>query len=311
MTKSPLSHYEQSALGDAVSSLSPYRTPISALVQVLRAQVLGAQVPGVRVLRDSRELPVPDTFALALWRILAAMGHVAAKTVRSERLDELRRWAMRPVRSLGDRSRLDLWEVDEAVRWVEPKYVALGALVGLASGPFGMRGLAVGKPLLTLLALRQIHEYAMRYGFDVDDPEERAFAVRVLVAALCPNRLPGQVQPEDLSQVTRTAKYVGRFVGFFDAVRSVVRRVLRTKKSSRAVPAVTAVGMAAYGAWFLRGVAEVASLAYRERFVARKHHVTVASLEVTSCAHSEACPPAPFERTDEARPASAPAGAAR
>lgn len=312
-SKSALTPYEQSALADAASALTPYRTPVSALVHVMES---GADDERVRIARAPNETPDVVTHGLA--RILSALSELAVKTLRSERLNHLRRWSMRPVRSLADIERLDLWEVDEAVRFIEPKYILLGGALGLGSGAFGMRGLAVDKPLLTLLAMRQIHEYAARYGFDTAAAEERAFAVQIFIASLCPKRLPEEAGVRDLSAVTEGVRRASRFFGLFDMVRSVVRRVVRSRKSSSRITRVGAVAVAAYNVWFLRGVAHTAALAYRERFVARKHHLPLEALPIphdadapTSSAHDEACPPGPFEKKDEARPSSAQSGVGR
>ena len=300
---STLTPYEQSALDDVVAaSLSPYRTPVSTLVHVLNGPT-------------SAE-PEPDMMARGLWRFLAAASDLASRTVPSERLRELRRLAMRPMRSVADIARLDLWEVDETARWLESKYAILGALLGLGSAAFGLRGLMIGKPLVTWLAMRQISEYGRRYGFDLSDPHERTFATQIFVASLCPRLLPRDAGPDNLSAVTNAAKRVSRFAGVFDVVRGVVRRVMRSTKV-RSSPVVVAIGAAVYSTWFMRGVARTAAIAYRERFIARKYHVPVAALESyeqlppTKPSRSEVYPPGPFERSDEARPASAKVGVVR
>jgi len=303
-SKLTLSPYEQTALGDASAAISPYRTPISALVQLTDPNASLSPAPSGGA----------DPILQVLWRTLAVMGHVAAKTVRGERLRGPRRLAMRPMRSVADVARLDLWEVDDTVRWVEPKYALSGTLLGLATGALGLRGLVIGKPLVSWLAMRQISEYGMRYGFDIHDPEERVFATQIFVAALLPHRPPHEADVSDLAPIAQLATRVSRVVGVVDAAFGFLRRVLRSRRA-RATPVVAAVGIAVYNVWLLRGVARTAALAYRERFVARKHHMTVAALEqegpFTSPARNEACPPAPFERTDEARRASAKSGAER
>ncbi|WP_394845620.1 EcsC family protein [Pendulispora brunnea] len=300
---SQLTPYEQSALDDVVAeSLSPYRTPISTLVHVLNGPVASEAEP--------------DMMARGIWRFLAAATDLASRTVPSERLRELRRLAMRPMRSVADIARLDLWEVDETARWLESKYAIMGALLGVGTAAFGLRGLMVGKPLVTWLAMRQISEYGRRYGFDLSDPHERTFATQIFVASLCPRLLPRDAAPDHLSAVTNAAKRVSRFAGVLDMVRGVVRKVMRSKKV-RASPVIVAVGAAVYSAWFMRGVARTAAIAYRERFIARKHHVPVAALEPfeqmppTMPSRSEAYPPAPYGRSDEARPASARVGVVR
>ncbi len=310
VSKSNLTAYELSALDDAPTS--PYRTPPAAIVHLLEGDGLATV----------QEKEAADVFTRALWRVLAALGHLAAKSVRGERLDELRRWAMRPVQSVDAIARLDLWEVDEAARWVMPKYGLLGALAGLTSGGLGLRGAAVGKGILVLLAMRQIHEHAMRYGFDIDDPEERTFAVQVLVAALSPRRLPHQVGLGDLAKLVAVGRRATRVAGLLDVARGALkmtmgtRRRRRPSRASRLGPVAAALGMAAYGVWLLRGVGQVAAAAYRERFVARKHHVPIPELRsltratfspaITSSAQREASPPDPCERNGEARRASAP-----
>ncbi|WP_394825119.1 EcsC family protein [Pendulispora albinea] len=324
--KPALTPYEQSALGDAVSAaISPYRTPVSSLVHVMTRSNAPLDAEPQNPQNPQSLGDTPDVVTHGLWRILAALGHTATKTVGRVRRRDLRRLTMRPMRSVADIARLDLWEVDETVRGLEPKYGFAGVLLGLAAGAFGVRGLALGKPLLAWLAMRQISEYGIRYGFDLNDPDERAFATQIFVSALCPNRLPREVEAADLARVTEAAKRVSRFAGLLDAARGLLRRVLRPKKkTARAAVVVLGVAAASYNAWFLSGVARMAALAYRERFIARKHRMSLAELAeiestiepvppsgIMSSERSEACPPGPFDRRDEARPASSRSDGAR
>jgi hypothetical protein len=295
-----LSLYERSALGDAFTEVSPYRTPLSALAAVVASWTERDERPRVRKRR-----PVVDE---VLGKLLLATSHLAALTVRENRLSVFRRLGMRPMRSLADIPRLDLWEVDEASSFLQPKYMALGALLGAGAGAFGVRGLVAETPLVTGLGMRLIHEYAKRYGFDIHDESERAFAARVFITAISPQRQlhAHAATVADLAPVTEAVTRLSSVASVLDAVRGVAKRALRSRVG-RVLPVVAAVAGAALNVWLLRGIAKTAQLAYRERFVARKHHVMVDALpapEISRREPDEACPPGPCEKNDVAPHAS-------
>jgi hypothetical protein len=168
-------------------------------------------------------------------------------------------------------------------------------------------------PVVTGLGMRLIHEYAKRYGFDIHDPIEHAFAARVFITAISPHRQlhAHAATVADLAPVTEAVTRLSGVAGVVDAVRGVAKRALRSRVG-RMVPLVAAIAGATLNVWLLRGIAKTAQLAYRERFVARKHHIMVDALpapEISPPEPGEACPPVPSERIDVAPRASVRSGA--
>lgn len=323
MTHDTLTPYERSTLDeDAIAS--PYRTPLSAVAALMARWSRPADDDEVD---DDAPADGHASLRQTLGRVLVVLSHVAAKTVRQDRLAIHRRTSMRPMRSMADVARLDLWEVDEAAVFIGPKYMAVGGLLGLGAGRYGTRGMLVGAPVMATMAMRLIQEYAVRYGFDVSDPEERVFATRVFIAAVTPKALPRphEASVDDLEPLTQAVSRLSGIAGVVDAVRGVAKRVLRTK-AVRLAPAVAAVATAAFNVWLMRGVAKTAQLAYRERFLARKHHRSMDEIcataeeeddgdddapKVTPRARGGAYPLAPSGKTAAAPRASARSDGAR
>jgi hypothetical protein len=264
------SHYERSALGDTLAWQTPHRTPLSSAVHAFKS---------TRMIGDG-EAPQPprEEHALvgrALGQAVHYLGRAAAYTMAKSPIAAFKRAGHLRMRGRTDIEKLDLWEVDEVAAGLQVKYVVAGALAGLVAAPLGARGWLATTPVVGFLALRVVHEYAARYGFDVTAPEEQAFAERVFVSALSPKPTLALAEPEaadsTLHDVAEAALGgLSALGGAFKLLKKLGRRFLGTSVA-RAVPVVRVVAAASVNAWLLHGVAHTAELAYRERFVARRH----------------------------------------
>jgi hypothetical protein len=223
---------------------------------------------------------------------------VALASLRPEPvLRRFQRAGYRRIGALADIRRLALWEVDEVAESLVARYVALGAALGGATLGLGSAGALVDLPAAIALAMRAIDESAMHYGFDPACPEERAFARRVLAAALSPaGRLHGaSFEPVVHTALTLARLWQRRSSGGFafgrlafevagktaraiaartrrsrSSVRRIATRGANASTSSVTVGSATRVVLgAAATAWLLAGVARAAQRAYRERFLLR------------------------------------------
>jgi hypothetical protein len=263
------SHYERSALGDTLEWQTPHRTPLSSAVHAFKS---------TRMTTDEAPQPPREEHALAgraLGQAVHYLGRAAAYTIAKSPIAAFKRAGHLRMRGRADIEKLDLWEVDEVAAGLQVKYVVAGALVGLVAAPLGARGFLATTPLVGFLALRVVHEYAARYGFDVTTPEEQAFAERVFVSALSPKPTlalaEAEVAESTLHDVAEAALGgLSALGGAFKLLKKLGRRFLGTSVA-RAVPVVRVVAAASINAWLLHGVAHTAELAYRERFVARRH----------------------------------------
>lgn len=259
--------YEKSSLSELEDAFaSPFRTPISALVHVMSTE---RGTPAVR--RRARSL------AAAVEHALLYASQISARTVTAGAVCEaFRREGYRKVYALGDVQGLELWEADEVTAKLRPKYLIAGALLGLLTGGMGAKGAILDLPVVTVLALRAINEYALYYGFDPKTSRERAFAVSILTAALSPSsnmrtaslhelveRFAVLARAWDKNRPLRLAVPIA-----FTLVRRLVRGTL-TRRNQRSLSKIglrlTRLVGAATNVWLLLGVTRAAQSAYRER----------------------------------------------
>jgi hypothetical protein len=263
------SPYERSALGDVLAWQTPYRTPLSSIVHAFKS---------THPVTESDERPPREEHALlgrALGQAVHLLGRAAAYTIEKSPLASFRGAGHRRIHGRTDIAKLDLWEVDEVAAGLHVKYVVAGAVVGIVAGPLGARGWLATTPLIGFLALRVVHEYAARYGFDPSAPDEQKFAEAVFISSLSPKpALPPRDQANGESTLHDVAEAalggLGALGGALRLVRKLGRRLLGSTVA-RALPIVQVVAAAGVNAWLLQGVAHTAHLAYRERFVARRH----------------------------------------
>lgn len=226
--------YEESSLLEVKEGLGgPLRTPVSALLH-LAAQ--GTPPARTSQRREHR------TIAEAVRWMLGGLSDRAARSLRVR------------VR------RVALWEADEGSAGLAPRYAALGVLLGLAAGGLRRAGAGANVPLVAFLGLRVIHEHAAWYGFDPHAPHERAFAARLLAAALAPSAALHDAPFDDLVRAGARAARRWRKDAMVRAGVVVALAVARRLPRSAG-----GLALAAVDAWLLAGVARAARSAYRAR----------------------------------------------
>lgn len=139
----------------------------------------------------------------------------------------------------------------------------------------GAAGIAVDIPALIALALRACNEYAAYYGFDPSIQAERAFVMKVLLAASSPSQVAKQAA---MAELTRLAVMIQKHKPWRDLNKLVSVRLMKKlseelginlthKKLAQVVPVVGA----GYNAYYLGKVTEAAHMFYRERFLIEKY----------------------------------------
>ena len=284
MAETARTPYERAVLRDARTTFeNPFRTPVSALAHLAqnaseREDTRRHRTASHSLARAAARTIAPIREANAIALAAATAGIVALSEVTARSLSPDAVWAAyrrdgHRVRSVGDVASLALWEVDEVVDRLRPRYMACGAMGGALVAQIGATALTLDVPLLAAIALRQIQDHALHYGFDVSAEEERTFAIRVLIASLVPGVRVEDATFDDLGRVgqslTRAWKRRARRSWFLPFAVHVARRLMRGRSKSRLLTGIVSVGTAVANAWFLAGVADIAQAAYRRRFLAR------------------------------------------
>lgn len=271
MNGNPYTPYEQATLNELGEAFtSPFRTPVAALVHVVSGPPAGSPLRR----RRSRRLGV------LLKSALVRVDQLATSSLRpSAVFAAYRRGGHARVKTLADVRRLELWEQDEVAEHVQAKYLAGGAALGVVAGAVGVPGAALLVPLVTVLALRAIGDYALHYGYDPSTPSERKFAVGILAAALSPTSNLRSASVDELveagtslARAWRREKNARVALPFVLGIAKRVFRTLLTRSDRHVVARMASrlgsiVGAGA-SAWLLLGVMRAARSAYRERRLA-------------------------------------------
>ena len=174
---------------------------------------------------------------------------------------------------------LSLEEIDGVVRHLDHKYQALAAAEGGAVGMMGALGLTADIVSVIALNLRAISEYAAYYGFDAADPDEKIFALNILLLASSPSENERSLAVQQLSKMTKAiGKKMGRRSLTDQVLSKVIDRMARTlganlteAKIAQIIPiAGSAVG-AGFNARYTGKVCDAARLLYRQQFLVRKY----------------------------------------
>jgi hypothetical protein len=204
-------------------------------------------------------------------RALPALNRVASMTAVDELvLAAYRRKGHPHVRSLDDIAALSLEEVERVVGTKRFAELIKGAGEGGVAGFYGAAGAAVDVPALLTLALRSVNVFAYSYGFDPTTDEGRAYALSVIDASAALGTRAKQVTRASVGFGQRMAgkEITQRLLEHLPA-RLLVR--LAAMSSSKAVPIAGAATGGAFNAWFLQSVAVHARMAYRQKFLERRH----------------------------------------
>jgi len=204
-------------------------------------------------------------------RGLPALNRVASMTAVDELvLAAYRRKGHPHVHSLDNIAALSLEDVERVVGTRRFAELVKGAGEGGVAGYYGAAGALVDVPALLALALRSVNVFAYSYGFDPTTDEGRAYALSVIDASAALGTKAKQVTRAGVGFGQRMAgrEITQRLLEHLPA-RLLVR--LAAMSSSKAVPVAGAATGAAFNAWFLQSVAVHARMAYRQKFLERRH----------------------------------------
>jgi len=180
-----------------------------------------------------------------------------------------------PVRAIGDIGRLDLEVADRVAKDKRLHEGAVAGVGGAAAGFFGGFALAADIASVMLLSMRAVQSRGLAYGFDPSAEEELAFVLQVLDAA-------ARVSPDSKASARTAVSVAGRQISNRAVLARIVEETMQrlpkqlvarlgAMKSESVAPFLGAVTSAAFNAWYLQAVTGTARMAYRERFLRRKH----------------------------------------
>jgi hypothetical protein len=174
---------------------------------------------------------------------------------------------------------LDLQHVDTATDGLKTKYTALAAAEGTATGLAGLAGIVPDLVALVSLNLRAAGEYATYCGFDVNNPEERLYALDMLNFVAEPSNKAKDVT---LAPAVKAASRAARIqsmqtleqMGLSTAIERAARALglkLTGAKMAQVVPVTGAVIGGGFNAYYTAKVCTTARHLYRERFLVEKY----------------------------------------
>ncbi|MGY1836191.1 EcsC family protein [Blastococcus sp. SYSU DS0510] len=299
--------YEERAWGDIVEWREHRLTARTR--RVLPAAVRDRAVKAGETAKDKFEaLPGAQAFEAKFLEALNGLGDLGARTamasVRDNAIIEAYRKRGHTVDDLDDIRKLDLQVIDR----VKPKLglayasgaTAEGAVAGLAvsggqllataGGVFGVGaggapgaatviGAMAGDAVAVLLgANRAVAHIAAYYGYDVDKPDERLFALAVLGMGTA----TGAGKVAAYAEINKLVQMLARRATWEQLRKNAVTRVVEQvfarigiritqRKLGQAVPIVGAVFGAGMNAKLFTSVTDDAEHIYRERFLRERY----------------------------------------
>jgi hypothetical protein len=176
----------------------------------------------------------------------------------------------------------DLSTCDRKARTVRATTTAGATAEGGLAGLFGIAGMAVDIPAVTLVALLTIRQVGFQYGYTEDNDAERLFVFSVLSAAGANSQaeknealLTGALLRNALNQTwksmaSKAATNKVSAESVLIAVRGLAKQLginLTKRKALAAIPAIGAAVGAGINLWFINDVGEAAQRCYQERWL--------------------------------------------
>jgi hypothetical protein len=225
-----------------------------------------------------------DRFEGVVSKVVDRLNDVASWSVRERAIFEKFDAAGYDVDDVEDVARVPIDEILEAVGRLAPKYRALGAAEGAVTGVAGALGIALDIPALVTLSLRAINEYATHFGFDIENPEERCYALLVLAVAATSTDATRLIALQEISEVGKAmadaepASHRQRTTSTELLNKTAHALVVRLAKGKLAqlVPVVGAAVGGGFNSAFLAEVCQTAKALYAERWLMRRHGTGVA-----------------------------------
>jgi hypothetical protein len=230
------------------------------------------------------ESAVGDKFESVVAKVVDSLNDFASWSVREKAIFKRFEAAGRDVDAAEDVADVPLDEIMDTVGGLARKYRALGAAEGAVTGVAGALGIALDIPALVTLSLRAINEHATYFGFDIESPEERCYALLVLAVAATATDATRLVALQEISEISKgmadpaPATDQERTITGALVERTAHALVVRLAKGKLAqvVPIVGSVVGGGYNSAFLAEVCKTARALYAERWLMRRHGTGVA-----------------------------------
>ena len=226
---------------------------------------------------------------------------MAQLSVRPQAIfEEFRRVGYSKVECLGDIGALHIESIDKTIGCLATKYKGLALAEGMGAGLVGMAGLALDIPSLITLNLRAIGEYATYYGFDIDQPVGKLFALQIMGLVSSPTDVAKNIAMAQLKSIARdvakrrTWQQLEKhtLVKIIQEIAKTLGIRLTKVKLAQALPVVGAAVGGGYNVYFTTQVCDAAYYLYRERFLSRKFGpniiaITLSQAEIVQPAYRE------------------------
>lgn len=187
------------------------------------------------------------------------------------------------VAAIEDVTRLGLTQIRHTLGRLDLKYRVLSTLEGTAAGAVGALGIALDIPALITLCLRAINEYATYFGFDIDLPHERYYALMILATAASGS---DGARIQALEEITAVGQELSRTEtpppnmvpdeGLIDRLAALLSARFGKGKLAQLVPVVGAAIGGGFNSGFLAEICHTAEMLYMERWLLRRHGPDVA-----------------------------------
>lgn len=170
----------------------------------------------------------------------------------------------------------------------------MGTISGFGTGLVGWPGLIADLPALFIIALRQIYQIALSYGYDPTVPDgevrerefEMEYMMRVFKVSTAADKVEKQKGLAELKdfEAGRDSEIYGEMLGDYTTkqlgknatsfvsrivIKEIVERTI-TKKAVGLVPGLGAIFSGGFNYVYLKDVGEAAFMLYRERFILDK-----------------------------------------
>lgn len=259
-----LSEYERKAYGEVLRFLEQGERSVWSEV----GQTLGEMV----------EVVVPDSLLRSVTAVVEdvlrmAIGGASATLGRERILSELARHdpALRSLDKIGEAS-LEL--LDEVAWAITRENRVAAALEGLGCGLGGATLVLIDLPMLILVNLNAVAAVATSYGFDIDDPRERDFAIGILAGGATALRqvVGGSPEPveEPLAEVAPEHLASNRAALALHTAATRIAARLTRHKLAQLLPILGGAVGAGLNFHFTHTTSRTAVMAYRYRWLMRR-----------------------------------------
>ncbi len=213
--------------------------------------------------------------------MLQVLNEAASWSIRTDAIYRKFQSSGYEVSCSDDIGKLSLQQVEKVTGRLDAKYVVTAFGEGVATGALGLPGIIADIPTLFALNLRGVNTISHFYGFDLDLPAERGFAMNVMMCALSPSDTQKQIY---LGQLSVIAKDVARrktwveleeyaFVKGTEKLAESLGIRLTKAKLGQFIPVVGSAIGGGFNAYFTGKTMEAAYYLYRERFLEKKYEL--------------------------------------